>query len=130
VGVAVTDELGLYAHPRCTLAAKPRDALLRELANIVREDKVETVVLGLPLDMRGHEGEAARKARRFAQEVANATGCDVELWDERLTTVEAMRRLADNEVRGKRARARVDQEAAVHLLQSWLDRRRGSIADG
>ncbi|MCA9588160.1 MAG: Holliday junction resolvase RuvX, partial [Myxococcales bacterium] len=53
VGVAVADELGLYAHPRGVLAAKPRPKLLEALARLVDDERIELIVVGLPLDMRG-----------------------------------------------------------------------------
>ncbi|MDP8999245.1 MAG: Holliday junction resolvase RuvX [Myxococcota bacterium] len=124
VGVAVDDELGLLAHPRGTLAARDSRALLDALKSFARNEGVDRFVLGLPLDMRGGEGAAAQRARVMAQRIADATGRPVELWDERLTTVEAKRALAASEVRGKKARDRVDEAAACAILQSWLDARR------
>jgi putative Holliday junction resolvase len=121
VGVAVTDELGLMAHPRGALAAKPRPALLAALKELVVEEGVGRIIVGLPLDMRGTEGEAARRARETAQAIADATGCEVELFDERLTTVQAQRALTDSGVKGKKARARIDEASAVAILQAWLD---------
>ncbi len=121
VGVAIADELGLYAHPRGVLAAKPRPKLLEALARLVDDERIELIVVGLPLDMRGIEGDAARGARLLAQDIADATGCDIELWDERLSTVQARRALAASEVHGKKARARIDEASAVEILQSWLD---------
>jgi putative Holliday junction resolvase len=93
--------------------------LLADDENVVR------FVVGLPLDMHGGEGMAARGARALAQQVADATGRAVELWDERLTTVQAQRALRDSEVRGKKARSLIDEAAACAILQSWLDARRG-----
>lgn len=126
VGVAVSDELGLMAHPRGALAAKPRPAFLAAVKALVDEEDIERIVIGLPLDMRGTEGEAARRARDVAQAIADATGRDVELVDERLTTVQAQRSLTASEVRGAKARARIDEASAVTILQAWLDAR-GSI---
>jgi putative Holliday junction resolvase len=126
VGVAVSDELGLYAHPRKTLDARDRKGLLRALADLVRDEEIERFVIGLPLDMKGGEGEAARKARDLARAIADATGIEVELWDERLTTTEARRALEASEVRGKKAKAAIDAAAAVVILQSWLDAHRVS----
>jgi putative Holliday junction resolvase len=126
IGVAVDDELGLMAHPRGTL--DPRDPDLDSaLRALAREEEVGRFVVGLPLDLRGGEGQAARDARALAQRVANATGCSVELWDERLSTVQAARGLAAANVRGKKARAHIDEAAACAILQSWMDanRRRG-----
>jgi putative pre-16S rRNA nuclease len=123
VGVALEDELGVMAHPRGVLQSKPRPALLDALRELVRTEGVARIVVGLPLDMRGQEGESARRARLFAQEVADATSCEVELFDERLTTVQAERALRASGKTGQKARARVDEAAAVEILQAWLDRR-------
>jgi len=123
VGVAVDDELRSMAHPRGVLDARDRKALLASLRELAEREGAARFVVGLPLDMRGGEGRAARWARALAQEIADATGLAVELWDERLTTVQAQRELEASEVRGKKARARVDEAAAVAILQSWLDAR-------
>lgn len=130
VGLAIDDELASMAHPRGALDARDRKALLAALRALADEEDVSRFVVGLPLDMRGHEGDASRWARTFAQELADATGRAVELWDERLTTVQAARQLAASEVRGKRAKARVDEAAACAILQAWLDARRGTAGDG
>lgn len=134
VGVALDDELGIYAHPRGTIPAHPRPGLLRALAELVREEKIDRIIVGLPLDMKGGEGDAARKARVIAQEIANATGVEIELWDERLSTVQARRALHASEVPGRArgkskrsVRAHIDEASAVTILQAWLDGRRGPI---
>ena len=123
VGVAVDDELGALAHPRGTLDPRDRPAFLKTLAALARDEKLARFVVGLPLDMKGGEGEAARGARTMAQAIADATGLPVELWDERLTTVQAKRALDASLVRGKKAKGRIDEAAAVAILQSWLDAR-------
>jgi putative Holliday junction resolvase len=119
--VAIDDELGSMAHPRGTLDPRDRPAFLRELKAFADEWEVVRFVVGLPLDMRGREGDASRNARVIAQAIADATGREVELWDERLTTVPARRALASSEVHGKRAKARIDEAAACAILQAWLD---------
>lgn len=111
------------AHPRGALKAKPRPKLLEALRELVEAEGVSRIVVGFPLDMRGTEGEAARRARALAQEIADATACDVELFDERLTTVQAQRALTASEVFGQRARERIDEASAVEILQAWLDAR-------
>jgi putative Holliday junction resolvase len=121
VGVAMDDDLGLMAHPRGTLDGRDERALLAALRKLADDEDVGRFVVGLPLDMRGGEGAAARNARVMAQKIADATGRSVELWDERLTTVQAARELAASEVRGRRARARIDEAAACTILQAWLD---------
>lgn len=131
VGLAVDDNLGALAHPRGAFAAHPEPKLLAELVKLVSESGVTRFVVGLPLDMKGGEGDAARKARAFAQRLADATRVEVELWDERLTTAEARRALASAGLRertrkrsGRSIRAHVDEASAVTLLQSWLDAHR------
>ena len=125
VGVAIDDDLGMMAHPRGTLSGRDRKALLAELVRLAKEERVTRFVVGLPLHMNGQEGPEAREARVIAQQIADATGRAVEMWDERLTTMQAQRSLSASEVRGKKARARIDEAAACAILQSWLDARRG-----
>ena len=124
VGVAIDDELGSMAHPRGVLDGRDRPKLLRDLAKLAEDEGLARFVVGLPLDMKGGEGEAARKARGLAQEIADATGLDVELLDERLTTVQARRSLEASEVFGRKQKARIDEASATAILQAWLDGRR------
>lgn len=130
VGVAISDELGLYAHARPALDGKNRRALLEELSRLVREESVVRLLIGLPLELGGGEGSAARRALSFAQALADATGVEVEMCDERLSTVEAARQLRASGVSGRKQKDKVDGVAASVILQSWLDRRRGLASDG
>lgn len=125
IGVAIADELGFMAHPRGVFAAKPQPAFLAALAELVKEERITKIVVGFPLDMRGTEGEAARRTRHIAQAIADKTGCDVELVDERLTTRQAQRAITASGLKREKARARIDEAAAVEILQTWLDERRG-----
>ena len=122
VGVAVSDELGLLAHPRPTLDGRKRRALLDELRRLADAEDVVRFVVGWPVAMSGEPGVAAARAARFAQQLADATGREVELCDERLTTVQAERALAEGGMSRRRIRSNVDAEAAVLILQQWLDR--------
>jgi putative Holliday junction resolvase len=124
VGVAIDDELGLMAHPRGILDARDPAALAQGLRLLADKENVVRFVIGLPIDLHGREGSAARGARAFAQRVADATGKPVELWDERLSTVQAGRSLAQGGVRGRKARAHIDEAAACTILQSWMDAHR------
>jgi putative Holliday junction resolvase len=141
VGLAISDELGVLAHPRPPLDGADPRRLLDALRALVADEGVDRFLVGLPLSMSGEEGPGARRARSLAQQIADATGCDVELVDERLTTVEAARRLDEGsarsqadprKARGRPGRARtraaqtnkVDGAAAAVLLQGWLDARR------
>ncbi len=119
VGIAVCDELGLLAHPRPALDGSSLKQLLAALAELAKTEEIARFLVGLPLDMRGGEGVAAQRAVRFCQKLADASGCEVELVDERLSTVEATRRLREGERRD--VKDRVDSAAAAILLQQWLD---------
>ena len=122
VGVAVADELGVCAHPRAPLDGRRRAAVLDALAALAREEGVTRFLVGLPLELDGREGPAARRAMEFAQALADAAGVAVELVDERLSTVEASRRLREGGTDSRRARPRIDGAAAALLLQAWMDR--------
>jgi putative Holliday junction resolvase len=122
-GVAVADELGMFAHPRPFLEAKSRKALLEALVLLSQKESIERFVVGLPLDSYGGQGPAAQRAIVFAQELANATGVSVELVDERFSTVEASRHLRESGVTARAGKGLVDGAAAAVILQHWLDRR-------
>jgi putative Holliday junction resolvase len=123
IGVAVSDEDRRIAIAIGTVhTGAPKD--LRSIAALVRENGVATVVVGEPLMMSGQAGEAARHAREFADALRAVLDIPVELVDERLTTVEAERRLAGAGVDARRRRGVVDQVAATVILQAYLDARR------
>ena len=121
IGLAVSDELGITAQGLPTLQRKNLRTDLAALARIMRERAVDRILMGDPRHMSGDVGVQAEAARQFSQQLGSYTGKPVELWDERLTTVEASRVLRESGISvGKRARA-VDQLSAVILLQSYLD---------
>ena len=124
VGLAISDELGVLAHPRHPLDARNRRDLLRRIQDFAREEALARIVIGLPIETSGEEGPAARKARTFAEQVAEATGLPVTLWDERFTTSEATRLLHEGGQRARGMRGRIDGAAACILLQSWMDRQK------
>jgi putative Holliday junction resolvase len=119
IGVAVSDELGMLAHPVETIQARGDAA--RRIAEIVREKNAERVVIGLPRHMNGSVGEAARDALAFAEKLRTVLSCEVVTWDERLTTMAANRALRDSGQRTRNSRGFVDQVAAQMILQGYLD---------
>ncbi len=124
VGLAVSDELGVLAHPRTALAGGNPKKLLGHLARFARSEGIGRFLVGLPLNRAGDEGREAARARQFAQALADATGLEVELVDERLSTVEATRRLAEGGISARERRPLVDSASAAVLLQAWLDQGR------
>jgi putative Holliday junction resolvase len=125
IGLALADDVLRTARPLRTVARRADVATLAEIAGAAREYEVVRAVVGLPLNMDGTEGEAARRARAFAAKLAEALGIPVELFDERLSTFEAETRLRERGFSAKDRRARVDAEAAAVILQGWLDRSDG-----
>lgn len=125
VGVAVSDTAGVLASPLTTLTTTDdRDAFRRQVAALVAEEEVAVVVVGLPRSLDGSEGPAAARARQEAADLGDVLAVPVVTHDERLTTVTAHQQLQAAGIGGRRRRQIVDQQAAVVLLQSWLDARR------
>lgn len=121
IGVAVSDELGMLAHPLETIAVSEKEPLGR-IAEIVADKKIGVIVLGLPKNMDGTAGPATEKVRAFAEKLrAKVPGCDIRLWDERLTTVAAQKSLQAAGRTAKQSRGMIDQAAAQLILQGWLD---------
>lgn len=123
-GVAIDDELGQLAHPRPNLLAKDRKALVSEVVALAKQEGVRRFVIGMPLEMSGEEGRAAERVRTFAQHLADASGCEVVLWDERLTTVQASSELRRAGLDARAQKGVIDAAAAVTILQSYLDRKK------
>ena len=124
IGVAISDELQLLAHPLETIPAD--DQAIPRLAHMIREKKVDHVVVGIPRQMNGQIGAAATEALRFVEKLREILPCPVVTWDERLTTVAAHRALRDAGKKTRDTRGYVDQVAAQMILQGYLDRRQNA----
>ena len=96
----------------------------RNIAKMVVEEEALAVVIGLPLNMDGSEGSAAKAARVEAARMATVVGVPVHVYDERLTTVEADRVLIERNMNAQARRKVVDKVAAAVMLQAWLDAQR------
>ena len=123
IGVAVSDPARRVALPLGTVrTGAPQD--LKAIGALIREQEVAIIVVGHPRSLSGSSGEAAAHAERFAATLRETFGLPVELQDERLSTVEAERRLREAGVRGRARREVVDRSAATVILQAYLDRSR------
>ena len=120
VGVAVSDDLGMLAHPLETIDASKRDPCDR-IAELVAQKAARAVIVGVPRNMDGSFGPAAEKARALIEKLKLRVKCEVLPWDERLTTVSAQRALREAGRKAKDQRSVIDQAAAQILLQSWMD---------
>jgi putative Holliday junction resolvase len=125
IGVAVSDELGMLAHPRPPIPAKDRRQALAAVKQLRDDEGIERFLVGLPVRLGGEAGLSAGEATRFAQQVSDLTGCEVEMVDERWSTVQASRALRAGGVKARDQRQRIDGAAAAVLLQAWLDGHRG-----
>jgi putative holliday junction resolvase len=121
IGVAISDELQMLAHPLETIPANEEPA--SRIAEIVREKQVDHVVAGMPRQMNGQIGTAATEVLEFVEKLRAMLPCPVVTWDERLTTIAANRALRDAGKKTRHTRDYVDQVAAQIILQSYLDSR-------
>ncbi len=122
IGLALSDDLGMLAHPFETIDGRAKNAaILRQIAGLVTTKKIERVIIGLPRNMNGTYGPAADKVREFADKLKTTLSIPVQLWDERMTTLQAQRCLHDAGRNVKNSRKVIDQVAAVIILQSYLD---------
>ncbi len=124
VGVAVSDPLLLTAQSVETITRKSSKKLRQTLARIeelIEKYEVEKIVLGLPINMNGTEGERAEETKEFKENLFRRTGLEVVLWDERLTTVAAERVMIETGIRREHRKEFVDSVAAVFILQGYLD---------
>jgi len=126
IGVAASDPLGISVKPLPFIPAKPEDEALQKIAAVVAEREAQTVVIGLPINMDGTEGPAAKQAREFADKLRTALPSpapEIVLWDESLTTDEAEKRLMERGLSHRERKQLIDSLAAAILLKAWLDAR-------
>jgi putative holliday junction resolvase len=123
IGVAVTDAAAMGAHPLGVVERRSIKRDLEALAVMLRDREITTFVVGLPLNMNGSEGPTALAARAFADKVATAFGVKVEMFDERLTSIEAEERLKRLPVRRGARKPAIDAIAAAVILEGWMQSR-------
>ncbi len=119
VGLAISDALGLTARP---LSVVPRSTAVDEVMDIVKEQEIGTIVVGLPTGLSGDEGMSASEARKLADELRSATGVEIVLVDERYTSRMAEDSLLESGMKRRKRRESVDKVAAAIILQDYLDR--------
>lgn len=123
-GLAVCDRSGFLASPVGVITERNSEILAKKIAEKAKELAAEKIILGLPRNMDGSEGESAQNARIFGELLKNETGLEVIMQDERGTTMTAHRYLNETNTRGKKRKAVVDSVAAVIILQDYLDSER------
>lgn len=120
-GLAISDANGILASPIGTISEPDKKILSNKILDIVKQNNVGKIVLGLPKNMDGTEGDSAKKSREFGACLKNCSGLNVVFQDERGTTLEASGYLNVSDVRGKKRKKIIDSVAATIILQNYLD---------
>ncbi len=123
-GIALSDKNEFLASPFCVIKETKKDILAMKIDVLARDNNVEEIVLGLPRNMDGSEGESAENAKEFKQILEEKTSLPVIMRDERGTTITAHNYLNITDVRGKKRKSIVDSVAATIILQDYLDYRK------
>ena len=120
-GLAVSDKSGFLASSLCVITEYNDEKLIQKIAEKVKETKAEIIVVGLPRNMDGTEGESAQRAREIAEKLTQVSGVPCHMQDERGTTITAHNYLSAGNVYGKKRKQKVDAVAASIILQDYLD---------
>ena len=129
IGVAISDKTETFAFPQKTILRQEghkRD--MAALRNVIEEQAVEEIVIGLPIMMNGTRGIQAEKSEEFAAMLRRYTNLPIHMQDERLTTSEADKLLIEADRKRSERKQAVDSMAASLILQTFMDKRRGGIA--
>ena len=123
-GIAISDIRGILASPLCVIKESYQPKLVDKIIELINENKIEKIVIGLPRNMDGSYGYRCDDCKSLGQAIGEKVNIDIEFEDERLTTVMAHNILSDNNVRGSKRKQTVDAVSAVMILQSYLDKNR------
>ena len=121
IGIALSDFLRVIATPYNTISRIPEKDAIEKIIKIAKENRVEKIVIGVPINMDGTKGERVEKTYAFAEALKEKVNCQIDYMDERLTTVTAERILIDGNVRRDKRKQVIDKLAATIILQSYLD---------
>lgn len=124
VGVALSDELGMTAYPLEVIKRKDSNKLRKTFARIeeiAREYKVDKIIIGLPLNMDDSESEISKTVIDFSENIKRRTGLPVELWDERLSTLEATDILKEAGIKVQGRKTYIDKIAASFILRRYME---------
>ena len=124
IGVALSDGLFITSQGLETIYRQTLDKDLETIKNVIKENDVGEVVVGLPLNMNGTYSQKTKEVVEFMDNLSKAIGIPVKTWDERLTTVQAERVLLEADVSRRKRRQTADRLAAQIILQGYLDSRK------
>lgn len=121
IGIAISDPLGYTAQGITTLKRGSLDMDLQELKSLVAEKDVTTLVIGLPKNMNGTTGPQGEKVITFANFLKKRLGCEIILWDERLSSRFADNIMLESDTKRKKRKELIDMVAAQSILQGYMD---------
>lgn len=128
-GVAISDPLRIVARPLRVISTYPQDKAFQQLAQLVDENSVSKVIVGLPTDSEGELGQQARNVLQWAHLLAKAISIPVVMWDESFSTEDALAYTGHKKKR-KASQPGLDAVAAAVILQSYLEANRGENEPG
>jgi len=120
-GIAFCDNNKFLAYPFCVIKEKNSKSLSQKISCIIEENKIELAILGFPKNMDGSIGPSAEYVMKFHNILSVYTTIEIKLWDERLTTVSAIKNFRYLNKKFKKFKNKIDSSAACFLLQSYLD---------
>ncbi|MEM7801622.1 MAG: Holliday junction resolvase RuvX [Chloroflexota bacterium] len=129
IGIALTDGLKIAAHPHQVIPRKSRREDFETIKNIAQENDVVLIVVGLPKLMSGEEGEMAKWARSYGEDLSEKISISVKFWDETLTSEMAAASMAAQGYSRKKMKGKLDAVAAALILQSYLEAERENDLD-
>jgi len=121
IGIAISDPMPLIATPLKTLAVVDQAQVIADLNQIIKENNIEVVVIGLPLGMKGQETKQTLHVQKFSKALA-ATGVQIIMEDERLSSLSAKKILQEKNISIRDNKGLIDQTAATVILQQYLDK--------
>lgn len=124
IGVAISDELLLTAQGYDSVQNKSIEQALSEISLLIKQNGVEEIIVGLPLNMNGTESAKTRETAEFVEKLSALVHIPVKTWDERLTSMQAERAMLEADLSRAKRRKLSDKVAAQIILQSYLDSRK------
>ncbi|KAB2878348.1 Holliday junction resolvase RuvX [bacterium] len=122
IGLALSDPMRIIASGLTTIQVQNENAAIQKIKKLVNEHEVIQIVMGNPLDKNGSEGTKAQKVRIFAEKLRQQIPLDIVFWDERMSSVTALKMLVEAESKKKRrTKEKIDELAAVVILRHYLD---------
>ncbi len=120
-GIAVSDLLCSIVGSTCVVPSRNREKAIADIVKLCKDNSVGRIVVGLPRNMDGSEGNRAELCREFGKALGEATGLPITMWDERRTTVEAHNILSQHNYHGQKRKNTVDAVAASLILEGYLN---------